>query len=205
MILEIFQKGGVVMYPLLLCSVAALAIIIERLVNLRKSRVLKDSNLDYLAALIDDGMISKALEVCRNHPGIFNNIVKAGLEHHHLGREDAKEAIMDAGRHEVPRLQRYLTTLGTIVGISPLLGLLGTVTGMMKLFKAIADVGTGQPGALSSGIYEALITTVAGLSIAIPSLVFYNYFQKKAEEVVIDLERNSIEILKKLFDYKKPQ
>ncbi len=201
-IIEIIQKGGVVMTPLLLCSIASLAIIIERLVNLRISKVLKQSNIESVSVLIEGGMIPKALDICRNSPGIFNNIIRAGLEHYHLGREEVKEAIADAGRHEAPKLQRYLTSLGTIVGISPLLGLLGTVTGMIKVFKVISEVGAGQAGALSAGIAEALITTVTGLSIAIPSLVMYNYFQKKSEEIVIDLEGHSLEILRKLFDEK---
>lgn len=199
-IFEIIDRGGLVMYPLLICSLIALAIIIERLVNLRISRVLNKSNIESVSIMVEGGMIQKALEACKKKPGLFNNIVKAGLLHQHLGREEVKEAIADAGRHETPKLQRYLTTLGTIVGISPLLGLLGTVVGMIKVFKVISEVGTGQAGALSEGIAVALITTVTGLSIAIPSLVMYNYFQKKAEEIVIDLEGHSLEIIRKLFD-----
>lgn len=201
MFLEVFQKS-IVMWALLLCSIAALSIIIERLVNLRLSRVLKGSKIESISALIEGGMIQKALDVCKKSPGIFNNIIKAGLEHYRLGREEVKEAVADEGRHEVPKLQKFLTTLGTIVGISPLLGLLGTVTGMIKVFNVISEIGTGQAGALSSGIAEALITTVAGLSVAIPSLVMYNYFQKKSEEIVIDLEGHSLEIIRKLFDDK---
>jgi biopolymer transport protein ExbB len=201
-ILEIIDRGGVVMYPLLVCSLIALAIIIERLVNLRVSKVLKQSNIEPVTIMVEGGMIQKALEACKKNPNIFNNIIRAGLEHKDLGREEVKEAIADAGRHETPKLQRYLTTLGTIVGISPLLGLLGTVVGMIKVFKVISEVGTGQAGALSAGIAEALITTVTGLSIAIPSLVMYNYFQKKSEEIVIDMEGHSLKIIRKLFDEK---
>lgn len=201
-ILEIIGRGGVVMYPLLVCSLIALAIIIERLVNLRVSKVLKQSNIEPVTIMVEGGMIQKALEACKKNPNIFNNIVRAGLEHKDLGREEVKEAIADAGRHETPKLQRYLTTLGTIVGISPLLGLLGTVVGMIKVFRVISEVGTGQAGALSAGIAEALITTVTGLSIAIPSLVMYNYFQKKAEDIIIDLEGHSLNIIRKLFDDK---
>ncbi len=201
-ILEVIDRGGVVMYPLLICSLIALTIIIERLVNLRVSKVLKQSNIEPVTIMVEGGMIEKALEACKKTPSIFNNIIRAGLEHRDLSREEVKEAIADAGRHETPKLQRYLTTLGTIVGISPLLGLLGTVVGMIKVFKVISEVGAGQAGALSAGIAEALITTVTGLSIAIPSLVMYNYFQKKAEEIVIDLEGHSLKIIRKLFDEK---
>lgn len=198
-IVDIFQKGGPVMYPLLLCSVLAMAIIIEKLVNLRLSRVVRPDALRALEVLLGRGEVAAAVEFCRHRPGIFNDIVRHGLEHYPFGREEVKEAILDAGRQSVPRLERYLGVLGTLAAVSPLLGLLGTVTGMIKVFTVISQVGVGRANALAAGIAEALITTVAGLVIAIPALVMYNVFREKAEALVVDLERHCLEIIRRLF------
>ena len=115
------------------------------------------------------------------------------------GVQLAKEAVQDAGRHETARLNRYLGTLGTIVGISPLMGLFGTVLGMISVFDTIAEAGTGQAAQLSAGISQALITTASGLLIAIPSLVAYNFFQEKAQLIVTDLERESLRVLRAIY------
>jgi biopolymer transport protein ExbB len=199
LILDIFAKGGPVMYPLLLCSVLALAIIIEKLVNLRLSRVVRPETLRTLAVLIERGDIEGAAGYCGTNPGVFSGIILQGLQHHALGREEVKEAILDAGRHAVPRLERYLGVLGTLTAVSPLLGLLGTVTGMIKVFTVISHVGVGRADALAGGIAEALITTVAGLVIAIPSLVMYNLFRDRAEAIIVEMERHSLEIIRRLF------
>jgi biopolymer transport protein ExbB len=176
----------------------ALAIIIERAINLRESRVLQPAIVERVSGLVEGGRADRALQACRQSPGIFTNIVSAGLEMAARGESGqiAKEAVEDAGRHESRKLQRYLGTLGTIVGISPLLGLLGTVTGMIEVFDTIALAGTGQAAQLSSGIAEALITTAAGLLIAIPALVAYNYFSEKADVIVTSLERESLRVLR---------
>jgi biopolymer transport protein ExbB len=125
----------------------------------------------------------------------------AGLEVAAQGERESvsKEAVEDAGRHETARLFRYLGTLATVVGISPLLGLFGTVTGMINVFQTIAQTGCGQAAQLSGGISQALITTATGLLIAIPSLVAHNYFQEKAQVIVTDLERESLRVLRSLY------
>ncbi len=187
------------MYPLLLCSVLALAIILEKLVNLRLSKVVRADTLADLEALVGSGQLQAAVEFCRRRPGIFHDIIRHGLEHHPYGREEVKEAVLDAGRQSVPRLERYLGVLGTLAGVAPLLGLLGTVTGMIKVFTVIAQVGVGRANALAEGIAEALITTVAGLVIAIPTLVMYNLFRERAESIIVELERHSLEIIRRLF------
>ncbi len=200
-LIEIFVAGGPVMWPLLACSVIAVAIIIERALMLRTARVLPPALVEWISGLIAGGSVDKALDECKKTPGIFTAIIGAGLEAAESGDDAArtKEAIEDAGRHETARLNRYLGTLGTIVGISPLLGLLGTVTGMIEVFDTIAEVGAGQAAALSSGISQALITTATGLLIAIPSLVAYNFFNEKAQVIVTDLERASLRVLHGVF------
>ncbi len=200
-LIEVFKSGGPVMWPLLICSLVALAIVLERLWSLRLSRILNPTVVERMSGLTEGGRIDRALSVCRENPGIFTNIVAPGLELAAKGEEEriAREAIEDAGRHQTVRLHRYLGTLGTIVGISPLLGLLGTVTGMIDVFKTIAEAGAGQAAQLSSGISQALITTATGLLIAIPALVAYNYLNEKAESIVADLERDSLRVLRGFF------
>lgn len=200
-LIDIFRAGGPVMWPLALCSLVALAIIIERAIYLRGSQILLPTVVERVTGLAEGGRADRAIEVCREQPGMFANIVLAGLLAAFRGADKtaAKEAVEDAGRHETVRLHRYLGTLGTIVGVSPLLGLLGTVTGMINVFHTIARSGTGQAAQLSGGIAEALITTATGLLIAIPSLVAYNYFNEKAGSIVSDLERESLRVLQGLY------
>ncbi|ANM32465.1 hypothetical protein ABI59_24000 [Acidobacteria bacterium Mor1] len=197
--IEIFKSGGPVMWPLLICSLIALAISLERLFALRTSKVLAPRIVEQVTGLVEGGRADRAAEVCRGNPGIYTNIVLAGLTLAHRGESAAKEAVEDAGRHETTKLTRFLGALGTIVGISPLLGLLGTVTGMINVFKTIAQSGGGQAAQLSTGISQALITTATGLLIAIPALVAYNYFQGQAERIITEIERESLRVLRGLY------
>lgn len=197
--LELLKSGGPVMIPLLLCSVMALAITVEKLWNLRRTKILGSDSFETLVALIEGGRVDKAAEMCRRKPGIFHRIIGAGLEDYRYGRDEVKQAILDAGRQEIPRLSRYLGALGTIAGIAPLLGLFGTVTGMIKVFQVIAALGVGHASDLADGISEALITTASGLPIAIFALVMYNYFSDKAESLVLEIEKRAIEVTRHLF------
>jgi biopolymer transport protein ExbB len=198
--LELLKSGGPVMYPLALCSIMAVAIVIEKLWNLRASKILGSESFETLVALIEGGRVDKAAEMCRRKPGIFYRIIGSGLDHHRYGRDEVKQAILDAGRQEVPRLSRYLGALGTIASIAPLLGLFGTVTGMIKVFRVIAALGVGHASDLAEGISEALITTASGLPIAIFSLVMYNYFSDQAESIVLEIEKRAIAITRHLFE-----
>ncbi|MEE8536757.1 MAG: MotA/TolQ/ExbB proton channel family protein [Acidobacteriota bacterium] len=202
-ILETFRSGGLVMVPLLLCSILAMAITIEKLVNLRLSRILKSETIAALHSFVERGQVESALAFCRRQPGIFNNIIRQGFEHYSFGREEVKEAMLDAARQQIPRLERYLGVLGTLAGVTPLLGLLGTVAGMIKVFNVIAEIGVGKADALAAGISEALVTTVTGLVIAIPSLVMYNIFRGRAEAIVAELERHSLDLVRRLFTYEQ--
>ncbi|MFQ6672064.1 MAG: MotA/TolQ/ExbB proton channel family protein [Candidatus Tectimicrobiota bacterium] len=188
-------KGGILMVPIGLCSVLALAIVLERLFVLRHPRVVSPEVLRRVETCLREGDTSEALLLCRRQSSAITRILHVGIANHHKPKSEIKEVIEDAGRHEVPSLERYLGVLGTIASISPLLGLLGTVTGMIKVFNVIAVRGVGHPGALAGGISEALITTAAGLAVAIPSLVFYNYFVTKADGLIIEMEKASLRML----------
>lgn len=196
--LAFLEKGGVLMYPLLICSILTLAIILERFFNLRREKLFLPEVTKFIDSLLDTKELPKALELCHKHPAPLTNVIKAGIDNRHLEREQIKEAIIDAGRQEVPVLEKNLIVLGTIAGISPLLGLLGTVTGMIKVFQVISAQGVGQASALAGGISEALITTATGLAIAVPALVAYNYYLHKAQGLILELEKYSQQLLNRL-------
>ena len=198
-ILEVFQQGGVLMYPLLLCSVFALAIIIERFVNLRRSRLIRPDRAEAVSTLVEGGIFQKAEEVCRKNPSPLTNILGTILEHRALPREELKEIVVEEGGHELRSLERYLGVLATIGRVSPLLGLLGTVLGMIDVFSVISRVGVGHAEMLSGGISKALITTATGLSIAIPSIVMHRYFRGRAEAILSEIEKQSFSVLRKMY------
>ena len=176
------------MWPILAASFLALTVTIERVWALRRSRVIPPGTVSHVLRLVRDGRIPEAREVCRHDGGSFARIVHAGLEWWEQGPEAVREAIEDAGRREAPLLMRFLGVIGTVASISPLLGLLGTVLGMIKVFRTISLVGAGQGQGLSAGIAEALITTAFGLAVAIPALVAYNLLASRAEGLVRDIE-----------------
>jgi biopolymer transport protein ExbB len=196
--IEFLRAGGPVMIPLMGCSVLALAIIVERLVNQRSQKTLPPDEVEHLQTLVDSGLLVQAQEYCEKRPGPLNNIVLVALENREESQDAIRQVVGDQGRQEVPRLEKYLGVLGTVVSISPLLGLLGTVTGMIQVFQVVASQGVGQATALADGISEALITTATGLAIAIPALAFYNYFAGKAEAMVLEMERLALEFVKSI-------
>jgi biopolymer transport protein ExbB len=193
--IELIIKGGPVMAPILLCSVISLGIIAERCLSLRRNRVLRYEVLQRIEELLRERKIPEATTLCKRYPSSMTRILLAAILNHDKSRSEIKEIIEDAGRQEVPVLQRYLTILGTIASISVLLGLLGTVTGMIRTFNAIASLGYGHPEALAGGISEALVATAAGLTIAIPTLVLYNFFMSKVDSLVIEMEKTSLRML----------
>lgn len=193
--IEILQAGGWLMLPILLCSVIAVAIIIERLWTLQRRRVLpKDLAMRVWEWARDRQLDQKHLTVLSaNSP--MGRILAAGLANRHQSREVLKEIVQDTGRHVVHELERYLNSLGTIAAITPLLGLLGTVIGMVKVFTAITTAGVGNPGVLAGGISEALITTAAGLSVAIPSLIAYRYLRGRVDALVVEMEKEAMKLI----------
>lgn len=201
---DLFHQGGLVMYPLLICSVLALGIAIERGFSLRRTRIIRPEIVSVIENIEGSEDIGLARSVCRRFDGPFANIIRAGLDHLDLPLDEIKESVLDQGRQEMGDLQRGLVVLETVASISPLLGLLGTVIGMIKVFQEISEVGVGKGNLLAGGIAEAILTTAAGLVIAIPAVVFYNLFTSKTESLVLEIEKHSNGLLKKLRGFKEP-
>jgi biopolymer transport protein ExbB len=194
--IDYILKGGVIMLPIVLCSVLAVGITIERLWNLRRKRILRYDILNRIEELLREQKIPEAMTLCKQHQSTMTRILLVAILNYDRPKAEIKEMIEDHGRQEVPILERYLASLGTIASISPFLGLLGTVVGLLKVFNAIAQAGGVTNAAiLSEGIYNALITTVAGLCVAIPSLVAYNYFARKVEGLILEVERVALRLL----------
>jgi len=187
------------MIPIIFCSIIAFAIFIERVWNLRKAKIDTDKFLEKIIDLIKRNKIMEAIDNCNNTPGPIAHIIKKGILKHDRTRDEIRDTIQDAGSYEVPRLERNLNVLATIAHISPLLGLLGTVTGMVRAFQVIEQKASSMvpvnPGDLAGGIWEALITTVAGLMVAIPTYVAYNYLVSKVDNFVMDMERSATELV----------
>jgi biopolymer transport protein ExbB len=192
---EIVLAGGIVMVPIILCSVLALAIAFERTWTLRDQRVVPAELGDKVWQWVENRTLSDRQIVALQQHSPLGRVLAAGLANRHRDRAVMLGAIEDAGRHVVHDLERFLGALGTIAAISPLLGLLGTVTGMMRTFKAITVAGVGNPAAMAGGISEALITTAAGLLVAIPALVAYRYLRGRVDALVIQMEKESIKLV----------
>jgi biopolymer transport protein ExbB len=189
---ELVRAGGPFMAPIILCSIAAVGILLERLWTLQRKRVLPDDLIKKLSSFAEGGQVTpkiiEALE--KNSP--LGRVLAAALANRDRGREIMMERVQDTGRHVVHELERFLNTLGTIASISPLLGLLGTVTGIIHAFNAVMLGGMGDPRLLAGGISEALITTAGGLAVAIPSFIAYRYLRGKVERIVIDMEKIAV-------------
>lgn len=201
---QFLVKGGIMMIPLGLSSIIGLAIVIEKAFSLRRKKIIIPEIVTVIDNIKGPEDIGLALSICDKHEGPFVNVIRVGLESRHLPKEEIKEALQDQGRQEVRTLERGLIILETVAGIAPLMGLLGTVIGILKVFNVISVIGVGQAAALSGGISEALITTIVGLSIAIPAVVAYNYFSNKAEDLVLEIEKYSTSLLKKVSSFNLP-
>lgn len=200
---EIIVAGGWLMAPIVLCSLIAMGIIFDRFIVLRKRRVIPEQ----LVAKIWKWAQSKELSEERirelRDGSPMGRVLAAGLLNAENSREVMKESIEETGRHVSHQLEKYLNMLGTIAAITPLLGLLGTVVGMIQVFSVITDVGVGNPGELASGISQALITTAAGVSVAIPSLFFYRYFRARVTQFVVDMEQEAIKLVEVMHGERK--
>ena len=203
--LDLLKPGGIIMFPLLLCSVLALAIIIERFWTLRVSRLAPKSMVQDLWAAIRKKELNarKIKELKETAP--LGRVLAAGLVNAKHGREIMKESIQEEASHVVHEMERFLTVLGTIAVITPLLGLLGTVIGMIKVFAQLQLEGAGNAAALAGGISEALITTAAGMTVAIPALIFHRYFLRRVDEIVVDMEQESLRLVEVLHGDREAQ
>jgi biopolymer transport protein ExbB len=197
-VFELVQAGGWLMIPIVFCSIIAASICVERFWTLRVDQIAPRNLLSQVWNWIRQSEMDaqRLRELRTNSP--LGQILAAGISSHRLGRDMMKESIEEVASHVVHELERYLNTLGTVAAISPLLGLLGTVIGMIKVFTAIKLEGTGNAAVLAGGISEALITTAAGLTVAIPSLFFYRYFQRKVDELVINMEQEALKLVEVL-------
>lgn len=193
--LEIIKAGGLLMIPIIGCSVIACAIVLERLWTLQRRRVLPPDLTRQVWEWVSRNELNHAHIQALQAGSPLGRILSAGLLNRNRERQIMKEGIEDTGRHVVHDLERYLNLLGTIAAISPLLGLLGTVMGMIRTFRAVTISGIGDPSALAGGIAEALVTTAAGLIVAIPSLVAYRYFRGKVDGLIVDMEKQSLRLV----------
>ncbi len=192
---EIVRAGGPLMWPLIACSVIALAIFVERLWTLQAKRVIPPDRVQRVRLLVEAGQVNDKVIAALERDSPLGRVLAAGLANRHRSRAIMMERLQDTGRHVVHELERFLNALATIASISPLLGLLGTVTGIIKAFDAINSGGMGDPRMLSGGISEALLTTAAGLLVAIPALIAYRYLRGRVDRIVIDMEKSAIELV----------
>jgi biopolymer transport protein ExbB len=195
---ELFNKGGFLMYPIFFCSLLAIAIFFERMFFLKSIKTSTRKFGNRISDLIRKGNINFAISACRKNISPISQIILSALLKYGNSRDEIKEVIEDTARQEVAVLERNLPILATIANIAPLLGLLGTVFGMIKAFQVVSVVGVGNPEALAGGISEALLTTAFGLSVAIPTIVAYNYLAHRVDRQIKEMESTSVEVLELL-------
>lgn len=195
---EIIKAGGWLMLPIIACSVIALGIVIERFWSLQTKRIISRQLVAEIWQWQQKGMLTDRRIAAIRDGSPLGRVLAAGLVNRDASREVMRESIEESGRHVAHELERYLNTLGTIAAITPLLGLLGTVIGMIQVFSVITAVGVGDPGQLAGGISQALLTTAAGISVAIPALIFHRYFRGRVTQLVVDMETESIKLIEVL-------
>ncbi len=192
---ELVKAGGWLMLPIIAASIVAMAIIFERFWSLKRDKVIPDQLVSKVWHWVQQNQMTPERLRDLREGSPLGEILAVGIVNANQDRAMMKDAIEDTGRHVATRLEKYLNTLGTIAAISPLLGLLGTVVGMIQVFSVITSVGVGDPGALAGGISKALITTAAGITVAIPSLFFYRYFRGRVDELIIDMEQEALKLV----------
>ena len=195
---EIVKSGGWLMLPIILCAIVAMGIILERFWTLQQKRVIPEDLTSKVWGWVKKDQLDQKQIQTLHQGSALGQILAAGLVNRNRERTVLKDAIEDTGRHVVHELERYLETLGTVAAVTPLLGLLGTVIGMVQVFTAITTHGVGNPTVLAGGIAQALITTAAGLSVAIPSLIAYRYYRSRVDTLVVDMEKEAIKLVEAL-------
>ena len=193
--LELVKSGGWLMAPIIVCSIAAMAIVAERLWSLQRERVVPEDLVVHVWQWASTDELTEERMQALREGSPLGRILASGLAGRDLDREIMKESIEEVGRHVVHDLERYLNALGTIAAITPLLGLLGTVIGMIDVFAVITAQGVGEPRVLAGGISEALITTAAGLTVAIPSLLFHRLLRGRVDELVVTMEQEALKMV----------
>ncbi|MFP4106965.1 MAG: MotA/TolQ/ExbB proton channel family protein [Phycisphaerae bacterium] len=201
-ILQLFMRGGWFMVPIVLLSIGGLVLIVERLIALQRSRIIPPGFLQQLMQVFNRENPDRraGLEMCHKNGSPVANVAAAGIRKMHKGDEAVEKAIEDAGANEISRLRRNLRMLYGVAGVAPMLGLVGTVWGMIQAFQMASEVGLGKVNSLAEGIYTALVTTFAGLLVAIPVLAFYYYFQGKIERIVHEINDASVAFIESITD-----
>lgn len=199
-----FSKGGLMMWPLLLTALVGFAFAIERFLALNKAKINTEEFLTHIrAALLKKKSVKEAIAVCEEYGGPIANILKAGLSRFGEPEEDIERSMEIASTHELARLERGLAVLATVSNIAPLMGFLGTVTGMIASFETLQKQGLSDPGAVAKGISEALVTTATGLAIAVPTLIAYNWFTAKISRFILEIETGSTILLETFTEMSK--
>ena len=193
--LDFIIKGGVFIYPIIICSIISLTIFIEKIWSLKRNRVIPATFLDNIERLLKKENIAEALKLCGENSSSISRIFSAGIKNYGKRREIIKERIEEVGRREAVVLGRYVEALATIASVSTLLGLLGTIAGMIKIFSVISLQSVVNPSTLAGGISEALYTTAAGLTVAIPTLIFYRYLSSKSNSLIVEMEECSSQMV----------
>jgi biopolymer transport protein ExbB len=204
-VFDLISKGGVVMYPIILCSIIALGVFLERLWVLRRKNIIPGEFIRNVEEQVKNQKISEAISLCQGDQSSIAKIFLAGLKNAGRGMWLVKEAIEEMGGREGVILEKHVGILSTIANLTPLLGLLGTVSGMIKTFNVISLQGVGNPALLAGGISEALITTATGLCVAIPTLVCYRILKDKAEALIFEMEENSLKIIEIIENFSKQE
>ena len=196
---DLVQKGGPMMYLIILSSILAFGVVIERVYHLNRARIDADKFMDDITNILKRNKIIEAIEMCNQVPGPIAHIVKAGILKHDRSKPEIRESVEEAAQLEIPRLEKHLPILATIAHIAPLLGLLGTVTGMIKAFQVIQQKALSMapvnPGDLAGGIWEALLATLAGIAVAIPTYVAYNWLVSQVDSFIYDMERSATDLV----------
>ncbi|MCH8553303.1 MAG: MotA/TolQ/ExbB proton channel family protein [Natronospirillum sp.] len=192
---EIVKAGGWLMIPIIICSILAIAIIIERFWVLRVDKVAPRDLLPTVWKLLKENRLTTDYMKNMRRETWLGSILAAGLQQSRMGREAMKDSVQQQASHVAHEMERFLNTLGTIALISPLLGLLGTVLGMIEVFTAIMLQGTGNAGVLAGGISQALITTAAGLLVAIPAMIFYRALRRRVDTILIMMEQDCVKLI----------
>lgn len=192
---EMILAGRYMMIPIALCSLLGVAVFLERFIVLRRRRIVTPEIVSAVKTLRQASDFSVAYAVCDQHPGPFANVVRAGLDHADAEWDITRDVLQEVGRQEAVRLTRNLRVLETIAAVAPLLGLLGTVVGMIRVFASVSQAGLGNPEVLSGGISEAMITTAAGLIVGIPALVAHNWLEGRAHAIIFDIEVYATQVM----------
>ncbi|MDZ8119754.1 MotA/TolQ/ExbB proton channel family protein [Pontiella agarivorans] len=193
--LELMVKGGWIMWPLLVCSIAAAVLFLERVFHLHRAQIKQDDFLSGIYTIVNRGNTAEAVSICDQTPGPVAHIIRTGLLHADEKPEELKQTITKAGLGEIPRLEKNLGGLLTIAQITPLLGLLGTVVGLIQIFTAMQqNAPLAEIGDLSEGIWQALITTAVGLCVSIPAFAGYNFLLSRVERITLNMEYAAEEV-----------